>query len=276
MYNITYLATFGHQKSITPLIFSRLYFGNSREPFKLIIMGETVYVITSALDTSMIYKSDQFSMDPWINDLMLQFGASRPSVKAMFSPVLTSEKGEPPIDPSLGLSNWQGKPLKEVCVLLFRLFLNPGHNSETLLQVLLETVNTRMSWEGIPEEQILAKNSGGYTVSLLKWSQHVLLEGATRSFFGKALLDLEPNLFKSFYAFDESSWKLPYKIPEIFAHDVATSKAVAVQALRKYFDLPKDQRSDASLVIQQIESAMRANGIGSADMGTLVLLFYWV
>lgn len=256
-----------------------MYFGNTRQPFELIIMGETVYVITSAHDTGVIFRSDAFSMDPWLKDLTHQFGASQKSIQAMWRTIPTSsdkcESGRP-IDPNIGLRGWEDKILKDVCVMLFRLFLNPGQLSDDILHVLLDTVHTRMSWNAVPAFTRLSGSDTECTVSLLKWSQHVLLEGATNSFFGTSLLELEPSLFESFFEFDDSSWKLPYRIPNLFAKDVQSSKATAERALAQYFDLPREKRADAALVTHEIESAMRASGISSKDMGVLVLMFYWV
>ncbi|KAF2276917.1 cytochrome P450 [Westerdykella ornata] len=237
---------------------ARLYFNNTRDPFKLIIMGEIVYVITSAQDTVSVYKNDAFSLNPWLMDLMRQFGASDSSIRAMWSCV-------------------PDKPVKEICVMLFRTLLNPGNYSEAMLDVLLSTVHTRMTWDQVPEWMVLSRPSAeGADVSLLKWSQHVLLEGATRSFFGDALLEVEPNLFESFYEFDDSSWKLPYNIPDLFAQDVKRSKKTAEAALARYFALPRSRRSDASKLVFEIESVLRSGGIGNEDMGVLVLMFYWV
>ncbi|KAF2875750.1 cytochrome P450 [Massariosphaeria phaeospora] len=123
---------------------------------------------------------------------------------------------------------------------------------------------------------VLARHGTTREISLLKWSQHVLLEGATRSFFGDALLDLEPNLFESFFQFDDSSWKLPYRIPSILARDVKKAQAITEKALANYFDLPAERRSDASSLVHQVELFMRASRIQSNDIGVLVLMFYWV
>ncbi len=208
-------------------------------------------------------------------DMMSQFGASPSSVKAMWSPV-PLEDGQSPISPQVALHGWKDKPVKEVCLMLFRLLLVQGTQMEKVLRTLLDTVHTRMSWSTISENIISRQSEDRYTISLSKWCQQVLLEGATRSFFGQALLDLEPDLLKSFADFDETSWKLSYQLPDFLAKDCLQSKAIAENALAKYFDLPRDQRADASLVMQEIESVLRTAGIDSKNMGVLVLMFYWV
>ena len=238
-------------------------------------MGDIVYVFTSAHDPAAIYKNESLSMNPWLVDMMHQFGASSPAVQAMWSKVPV-EKDQSPMSPGVKLRGWRDQPVKEVCLMLFRALLNPGGHLDTMLDVLLGTIRQRMTWDAVPEHLTLSKTADTCDVSLSLWVQHVLLEGATRSFFGDALMKLEPRLLDSFAQFDETSWKLSYRIPDVFAKDCKSSKAIAEQALGRFFDLPIEERADTSLVILEIENVLRAAGIDSADMGILVLMFYWV
>lgn len=243
-------------------------------------MGETVYVITSASDTVSVYKSEAFSLNPWLKDLMRQFGASASSVQAMWSPVPQATETctkTSSIRTNILNGHLDDKPVKEVCVILFRALLNQDCFARGLLDGLLTTVHARMQWDHIPDWMTLSSSGDNIRdISLLRWSQHVLLEGATKSFFGTALLEIEPNLFDSFHKFDESSWKLPYNIPDIFAVDVKRSKATAEKALARYFELPKERRADASVLVKSIEAVLEQSGIQPKDMGVLVLMFYWV
>lgn len=198
--------------------------------------------------------------------MMHQFGASSQSVEAMWS-TLPNSTAHKPGAPHVDLQKWQDKPVKEICLMLFRHFLNPGHNLDTLLDVLLGSIHQRMSWNMISESLIDPNHSQDCTLSLSQWAQDVLLEGATKSFFGDTLLEIEPQLLDSFAMFDETSWKLSYRIPEMFAGDCKKSKAIGEQALGRFFDLPIEQRPDTSLVICEIEKVLRIAGIGSADMG---------
>lgn len=209
-------------------------------------------------------------------DLMEQFGASTSSMEAMWSPVPEQKYNFQPKEIERALQTASEEPLAHVCQLLFRLNLSPGEQADAIQQSLLGTIHERMTWEGITDSLILSDSRNSRVISLLKWSQHVLLEGATTSFFGKALLQVEPDLFKHFCEFDDSSWKLSYRVPGLWAKDVRRSKAFAQDAMQRYFDLPTAKRADATLLVHSIEARMRASGIGSRDIGTLVLMFYWV
>ena len=229
-------------------------------------MGTTIYVFTSSNDPASIYKNESLSLNPWLIDMMRQFGASRSAVTAMWNTLPCTEK-EVPGAPHVELHDWEDKPVKEVCLMLFRHMLNPGNHLDVLLDVLLGSIHRQMSWDALSNDIIYNKGDEVCTLSLSKWAQAALLEGATRSFFGSALLELEPRLLDSFALFDDASWKLSYRLPEIFARDCKQHKAIAEQALGRYFDIPVDQRPDTSLVIQEIEKVLRAAGISSKDIG---------
>lgn len=169
-------------------------------------MGQTVYVVTSAHDTTQVLKSDAFSLDPWLFDLLHQFGASTSSVNAMWRAVPTAEKSAPTLDPELGMRNWEDKTVKEVCTLVFRHALNHSQHADAITNNLLGTMHARMDWDAIPTQHTSERSGSTCNVSLLKWAQHVLLEGATCSFFGDLLLEIEPDIFESFFEFDDSSW----------------------------------------------------------------------
>lgn len=262
--------------SVSGLISLRQYFGNDRKPFKLVIMGESVYVVTSPQDTALVHKQvENLSMDSWIQDLMTQFGASAASIRAMWSPSPNSVADDDDKDFAKALHNAASEPLAHLCQLLFRLQLNPGEFSNEIQKKVLTNIHEKMRWESMPHSMIFSAGPDQRIISLMKWSQSVLLQGATTAFFGKSLLEVEPDLFTQFFAFDESSWKLSYRIPFLWAQDVLNSKAFAGDAMRRYFDQPFSRRADASWLVQAIESRMRGSGISSKDIGTLVLMFYW-
>ena len=55
----------------------RMYFGNSRKLFAVIIAGERIYIITSPRDVSSVYKNTTLlTFDDYIKDMMYQFGGS--------------------------------------------------------------------------------------------------------------------------------------------------------------------------------------------------------
>lgn len=113
-------------------------------------------------------------------------------------------------------------------------------------------------------------------MSLFQWCQKVLVDSATKTFFGDILLDISPDFTEHFYDYDENSWKLLYQYPRIFARDLHTAKSKMLNTLVTYLKLPKEQRSDASWLIQTLENEQRDIGIEIRDIAAMIMMGYWV
>ncbi|ESZ95986.1 putative oxidoreductase, FAD-binding [Sclerotinia borealis F-4128] len=161
---------------------------------------------------------------------------------------------------------------------LARQQLQPGERLDKLQDVLLSSVHQSMSWEKMTSKVIISSSPENdvRTISLLEWTRQVLLEGATTSFFGPSLLELEPQLFQSFFSFDDKSWKLTYNIPAPWSNDMRSAKATAQTALTNYFEMPKDRRPGACWLVETLEKEMKAVGIQPPDIAAYLMMYYWV
>ena len=51
---------------------ARLYFGNTRQPFSLTVMGEELYIVTSPEDVSAVYRNIKaLDFDPFIHNVTM-------------------------------------------------------------------------------------------------------------------------------------------------------------------------------------------------------------
>ena len=97
---------------------------------------------------------------------------------------------------------------------IFKHQLHPGSQLDELQDVLLGRMHEVMSWDAmtLSSRVVLSQQQqpdGSRRVSLLEWIKFTMLEGATRAFFGSALLDkVDAGLLDDFAAFDDQSWKL--------------------------------------------------------------------
>ncbi|MCJ1268396.1 hypothetical protein MMC22_008284 [Lobaria immixta] len=80
-------------------------------------------------------------------------------------------------------------------------------------------------------------------------------------------------LSEEFYDYDDQSWKLLYKHPRAFAKDVLSAKAKIVRIVVAYFQLPKEDRSDASWIIQFLEAEQSKIGLDSYDIAGMMTAF---
>lgn len=130
----------------------------------------------------------------------------------------------------------------------------------------------------MPNREILSEPPGGdhRIIGLVEWARDVLLESATRTFFGDRLIELEPDLFKNFIYFDNNSWLFTYQIPKPWSKEMLAAKDVVQKALETYFDLPRAERPGASWLIQTLKDEMRGVDIGSKDIAAMLNMIFWV
>ncbi|MCJ1343208.1 hypothetical protein MMC31_001400, partial [Peltigera leucophlebia] len=123
---------------------------------------------------------------------------------------------------------------------------------------------------------IVSSTANERSVSLLEWTRQVLLDGSTRAFFGDKLLEIDPDLFASFFYFDDNSWKLIYKIPRYWSSDVYAAKQKAQDALKVYFCLTKEQRPGEAWIIRTFEAELRGLGVDEPDIAAVIMMVFWV
>lgn len=162
-------------------------------------------------------------------------------------------------------TNPMHKTLAHLCEDFYRQQLHPGNNLDVLQKGFLQIINASLLWENIPENVILSSMPTEKQVSLLGCCRHVLLDAATRSFFGDRLLEIQPDLFKSFFDFDDNSWQLKN-----------AAKKTGMDALREYFMLPKEERKGEAWLVRNLEAEMRNVGIEEPDIAAFVMMIYWV
>ena len=251
---------------------TREYFGNTREPYAITMAGERLYIITSPQDVSAVYKNVvSLTFDDYIRDMMYQFGGSDDAVHKMWQNPDKEGSGTALLSP-----NPFHKNMARLGEDLYRQQLYPGTHLEDLQSQFMPNIHKALSYEKISEKIIISLSQGEKVVSLLGWVREVLLDSATRSFFGDKLLEIEPNMFQSFFDFDDNSWKLTYHLPRIFAREMYRAKQKATDALSKYFHLPERERPGAAWLVHTLEREMRHLGIKDSDIACFLMMIYWV
>jgi cytochrome P450 len=250
------------------------YFRNTREPYAIVVAGTTIYIITSANDAALVLKNvENLTFDEYIRDMMLRFGTSEAAVEAMWRHPSKDEAQNPKLIP-----NPMHKALSHLQESIMKWQLHPGAKLETLSEKFLGCISSAMTWEHMTTKVVRSESKDGKyrIVGLLEWTQEVLLESATRTFFGDRLLDMEPDLFKNFFTFDDNSWLFTYKIPKPWSKEMLAAKDVVQRALEKYFALPAEDRPGEAWVIRTLEDEMRGRGIASKDIAAMLNMIFWV
>lgn len=228
--------------------------------------------MTSSDDISSVFKNtEQLTFDDYIKNMMLQFGTTPEAVDKMWQTPTNDNLNSATLQPNPSL-----KSFVHLSEGLYRQQLHPGEKLNTLQNVLLGNIYSSLTWESMTEKVIISSTENERTVSLYEWTRQVLLDGATRAFFGDKLLEMDPNLFEDFFYFDDNSWKLTYKIPRYWSNDVYAAKQKAQDALEAYFCLPKEERPGEAWIIHVLETEMRALGITEPDIASILMMTFWV
>ncbi|KAF1995244.1 cytochrome P450 [Amniculicola lignicola CBS 123094] len=256
---------------------ARLYFGNTREPFALVLGGQYVYILTSSKDVTTCFQNPKdLTFDAYIEDMQLRFGGSQPAVKAIWtvpSPEdLEKRKNEG------GYPNPHGRHLVHLSETIFKAQLHPGARLNKLSITFLGIIHDRMNWGSTPDSLIRGRNQTDTEriVSLKGLIQHALLYAATMSFFGQAIFRVDPKIMDYFAAFDEDSWQFTYQVPEFFSRKMIIAKRRAQRVFDEYFNLPQSERADSCWMVQTLEKEMLAAGTKSKDISAYLMMFYWV
>ncbi|KAF1948958.1 cytochrome P450, partial [Byssothecium circinans] len=248
----------------------RLYFGNTRRPFAIVLRGQLVYVITSARDATAVFRNvNDLAFNDFVKTLLKQAGISSTGVDAIFD------------QPASGTVNCidektSAKSLSYFCEKIVRRQLLPGDEFLTFQSEMINRVHERLRFDSIPPHVTCRVSGPVKVVSLRGWIKHTLLEAMTRSMYGDSLLNADPTFLDHFDLFDSESWKLTFKIPRRFAQGMFKEKAHLQETFDKYFDLPLEDRKDGCYMIKALESEMKAEGHSARDVSTYLLLLYWV
>lgn len=208
--------------------------------------------------------------------MQLRFGASPAAVESMW--LAPTEDFLEERKRKGGFPNPHAKPLGNMSELMFKSQLHPGNEMDKLTDTFLGIIHERMAWENIPDTMIMKRNNKDTerVVSLQRLVRYVLLYAATKAFFGEAIFKIDPKILDYFAAFDEDSWQFTYQVPAIFARKMFQAKTRAQQVFDRYFELPRNERSDASWLVTTLEDEMLAVGTKSKDISAYLMMLYWV
>ena len=238
--------------------------------------------MTSAEDAAAAYKNNDLKYDVFVQDLFKQLSMSPSSLERIYqSPEHFARDGDDQARSLLQNENPLHKCLLHFQSDLYKQQLHPGEKLDLLQDRFLGYINDHMRWESFSPVYVLPSasdktSSGEETISLYKWCQEVLVDSASRTFFGDKLLEIDPTFTQTFSDYDDNSWKLLYQYPQILAKDAHGPKTKMLDTLETYLKLPKESRSDASWLIQTIEAEQRQIGNGDRDIAIILMSGYWV
>lgn len=251
----------------------RQYFGNTREPFAITLGGERLYFLTSSEDVALAYKNTtSLTFDKIVHDLSVTFGVSRQSVERAYR--RPTNELDDVISQNFQIKNPQLKSVAQFHHDLWKQQLLPGDLYREVQQQFADLIESSLRLNRMTGHYVISSHRNeGKNVSLLKWTQEVLVDAALRIFFGDKLLELDPDLPRHFLEFDDDSWKLVYKWPN--ATKMHTAKAKITSALVRYLALPPEERKGAAYLVEMMEKTQRALDFSEEDIANVFSIVLW-
>ena len=229
--------------------------------------------MTSPGDISSIYRNTvELTFDTFVRQTLRSLGASSYAVDKWI-PLHLSKEGmahtSSSSTPHTGEFTHIGERLCQQQLL-------PGKQLDILQRVFIDIIHESLQWHSVTQKITIRSSPDIKTISLLGWCREVLLQSATRAFFGDRLLKIDPDLFQAFFMFDASSWKLHYGYPRVFSKELYSARDAIIKALTAYFKLPRSERSGAAVLVDSLEAEMRNLDIEDKDIAALIMPVYWV
>ena len=160
-----------------------------------------------------------------------------------------------------------------------RVDLQSGSQTDILYEYFRKEVNRVVLDSGRPTSQIYRAarlpNEPEGVMSLLKWSGDIIVASSTNALFGSVCLDRSPEILDAFHSFNHNAWKLLFQYPKKWSKEAHDGKDGTIDGLTRYFDMPKEQRPGTATFIARSESEMRAHGVESRDIASVIFKLFW-
>ncbi|KAI1127998.1 cytochrome P450 [Nemania abortiva] len=259
---------FGNSNNL--LTRARGYFGDTREPFALTILGMKTYVLTKAEDVAEVYRnSESLSYEEFVQAMMRILGNSESCVREMFKPL-------PKLRGGSGFPNPHGKPLG----ILFREMhihqLFPGSNLTFLESRFSQFFHEQLRLSKIAEAPYAKQEAPGtLVVPLVQWCSDYFAKAGQDAYFGPTLTEIDPGLTDDFIVFDELSYQVIYQYPHFLAKKMRASRDRILKAFKIYLALPPAKREKAAWFVGASMVEMEALKLSEEDKAIAIMTIYW-
>jgi hypothetical protein len=252
------------QNSQALLSRGRLYFKNTREPFAVTVLENTVYVLTDGKDVAEAYRNTKtFSFEVFVQHMMRTMGCSNEVTDKMYAKRDPARSRFP---------NPKGKPLAILERQLHVRQLYPGEDLAYLGARFNSYFDRYLDLKAIAQERSYATSNMDEMVSLplMIWVSDFLIRGGQRAYFGDFLEDIDPDISWAFLEFDDLSWQILYQYPKALCNKMHAAKERVTVTVRKYFATPMEDRAGDAWFTKAMENEMRDLGLDTKDISIMM------
>ncbi|KAB8300568.1 hypothetical protein EYC80_000726 [Monilinia laxa] len=234
------------------------YFNNTGEPFTLTVGGKKLYILTAGT-----------------YDLLIGFGIKPSIIRTLWQkmPAKIAQESRKDVDPA------KVPPLSIMHSThdLYKRQLLPGTKLDVINISLNGWIDRHLEWNDVKARYLTLCPTGDRIrhLSLSAFCSDVLIEAVTKTFFGKVIYDIEPELSGALLGFNTDAWMLVFKYPHGKNSRLGKARKKILAAFNKISRLPSSDRADQAWLIQSSMSELEANGIDHEDRAALALMIYW-
>ena len=198
---------------------------------------------------------------------MVSFGLSRPGVERVYDP-------NPDFTGLIRRYNPHSKSLFSLKSDFYHTQLLPGQQFQIVQEKFLGLIDDAMKPENLPQEIMVASDTGARNVSLYRCCQQIFVKAGIRAFFGERILQMDAQFLQNFLVFDDNNRMIFYNMPG--AAIARNAKAKVLRTLEAYLSLPKTKRQGASWLVETMEDAQRQLGMKESDIAVVLMMVMWV
>lgn len=247
------------------------YFGRTHNVFSIQVVGMKLNIVTGHVDVSAAFRNNAVSFDGSLAQIFRSFGVTPSSSEKMwYRPQAGHCSHDLEINPN-------GICLAHLIEEIYRKQYLAGTRMNAFSSAALASVARDMKWDNfgsfIPSPRQKTPSQGSFSLKLL--TARVIVQATTRAFFGEHLHHIEPDIVQHMTDFNENAWMVVFRYPDWFNLPVTSPKNNAKAALKKFLQLPKDQRQGESWALGALVESMNLFQLDMDSQVAIVLLGYW-
>lgn len=157
--------------------------------------------------------------------------------------------------------------------------LLPGGQLNQIVATFVDHLNDRVRWPSqnlrSHHSHVLEASSESVVVDVLGWTTNTFVLALTEIYYGKLMLEIAPDLLKTFHKWEQINWKFMFQIPRFMSEDMNATKSQLVDDFAAYFSRPKEQRCDANHFVKSVERELRTCGLDNEEIAKIHMLQHW-
>ncbi|RYP41931.1 hypothetical protein DL767_000668 [Monosporascus sp. MG133] len=253
--------------------------GRTREPFAIQLLGEKLYICTAPSDVSTVFDDAVgFNFDNHLSNLLTSFGISEEALRRAWHEPKPGDWCYIPNNPV----NPKQKSLIHCVEDIYRIQLLPGDHMDKWSRAFLNSVQT--SLRGMQSLEFCATKYDSFVwgrdyvprqVSLYLLVSFFSVQATAHAMFGPHLHEIDPLVVRHMLSFNEHVWMIVFRCPNVFGLPVDEYRGKLMTIARKFVQLPKNERSQASWAITNVLEGMEIVGMDTESKASMILMIFW-